>query len=144
MNILSKSMLVLVATVVFAVLSSGRAEAGHDRWSISYSNGGHYGPSYGVSFTSGGYIHPDYLRPGRYGYRAYGVYPHPRNYVVRAPWCPTHRLNHHHGYHHDRRDRYDDGRYYRNWDDDRRYGRGYRHGHRDGRGYRHDRYDRRW
>lgn len=144
MNVVSKSILIVVASLLLAVLSSGRAEAGHDRWSVSYYGGGGYGPSYGISYTSGGYIHPDYLRPGPYGYRAYGVYPHPRNY--RAPWCPTHRLNHHHGhgYGHGHRDRYDDGDYYRNWRDDRYYrgNRGYRHGYRDGRGY--DRHDRRW
>jgi hypothetical protein len=126
MNLFGKSVLVLVATVAFAVLTSGRAEAGHDRWSVSYYGGGYNGPSYGITYRSGGgYIHPDYLRPGRHGYRAYGTYPHPRNYVVRDPWCPTHRLNHVHG-----RGHYDDGDYYRLEGD---YDRGYRHGYRDGR-----------
>ncbi len=141
MNGFGKLVWVVMATLVLAVASSGRAEAGHDRWSISYYGGGGYGPGYGV--TVGGGLHPDYVRPGRYGYRAYGVYPHPRNYVPRAPWCPTHRLSHYHGGGYYNGGYYNDGDYYR-LRGDRHHGHGYRDRYRDDYRYRdrRDRYDR--
>jgi len=142
MNLIGKSVMMMVASAVLALAMVGTAEAGQDRWSISYyGGGGYHGPGYGVTYSTGGRIHPDYLYPGPRGYRAYGTYPHPRNYYPRAPWCSTHRLNHHHGHHHDHHDHYgyrDYGHHHDGYG--RGYNRGYHHDRRDGRYRNRDRY----